>query len=262
VSAYVPALVFRKVRPKAGAAKPCVGPIRLRDWLGMRRFMRRACDAPDALVPPMDTFRSTGAALTDPELARILEKDELGTWALDVASIEALWEKLQADRPAVVLEFGAGVSTVMLARYAQWRAAEGAERPIIVSIEQNAGVREKVEQRLASLGMSEGVHMMHAPLSETSRYRIDLEQVKQRLDGRAVDWLLIDGPAGPEGCRDSTLPDVMPLCRNGARWFLDDALRDGELGILREWSRLRGVEVEGIYPIGKGLATGRLRENG
>jgi hypothetical protein len=227
----------------------------------MRRFMRRACAAPDALVPPMETFRGTGAALSDRELARILEKDELGTWALDVASIEVLWEKLQADRPAAVLEFGAGVSTVMLARYAQWRAAEATERPIIISLEQAAGVREKVEQRLTSLGMSEGVHVMHAPLSETSRYRIDLEQVKQRLNGRPVEWVLIDGPAGPDGCRDTTLPDVSLLCRDGARWFLDDALRDGELEILRKWSRLRGVEMEGIYPIGKGLATGRLWRN-
>jgi hypothetical protein len=223
--------------------------------------MRRLCEAPDPLVPPMETFRGTGSALSDPELARILEKDELGTWALDVASIEVLWEKLQADQPAAVMEFGAGVSTVLLARYAQWREETRAERPIIISLEQDAGVREKVEQRLASLGMSEGVHVMHAPLSETSRYRIDLEQLKQRLNGRAFDWLLIDGPAGPEGCRDSTLPDVMALCRDGARWFLDDALRDGELGILRAWSRLRGVEVEGIYPIGKGLASGRLRRN-
>jgi predicted O-methyltransferase YrrM len=227
----------------------------------MRRFMRRVCAAPDALVPPMETFRGTGAALSDPELARILEKDELGTWALDVASIEVLWEKLQSDRPAAVLEFGAGVSTIMLARHAQWRATSGAERPIIISLEQDAGVREKVEQRLASLELHEGIHVLHAPLSETSRYRIDLDQVKQRLNGRAVEWVLIDGPAGPQGCRDTTLPDVMPLCRDGARWFLDDALRDGELAILRQWSRLRGVEVEGIYPIGKGLATGRLWQN-
>jgi hypothetical protein len=227
----------------------------------MRRFMRRAYHAPDALVPPMETFRGTGAALSDPQLAKLLERDELGTWALDVASIEALWEQLQADRPAAVLEFGAGVSTVMLARYAQWREADGAERPIIISIEQDAGVREKVEQRLASLRLSEGVHLLHAPLSQTSRYRIDLEQLERRLNGRPVEWVLIDGPAGPEGCRDSTLPDVSSLCRDGARWFLDDALRDGELGILRQWSRLRGVEVEGIYPIGKGLATGRLWRN-
>jgi hypothetical protein len=225
----------------------------------VRRFLRRARAGPDVLVPPMETFRGTGAALSDPGLARILATDELGTWALDVATIEVLWEKLQADRPAAVLEFGAGVSTVVLAQYAQWRRDGGEGRaPVIVSLEQDAGVAQKVRDRLASLGLSAGVHVLHAPLSDRSRYVIDLPRIKDCLSGRAAEWVLIDGPAGPDGCRVSTLPDVLSLCRDGARWFLDDALRDGELGILREWSRLRNVAVEGIYPIGKGLATGTL----
>jgi hypothetical protein len=256
MSTYTPAIMFRKVRVRVGAPGPRFRPIRLRDWLGMRRFMRRVCDGPDALVPPMETFRGAGSSLSDPELARLLADDELGTWALDVATIEVLWEKLQAERPATLLEFGAGVSTVLLARYATWRAAQGLARPVIVSIEQDAAVREKVERRLASLGMGEGVDVLHAPLSAASRYQIDLNAIKTRLLGRAIDWILIDGPAGPDGCRVSTLPDVLPLCASGARWFLDDALRDGEIGILREWSRRRDLSVEGIYPVGKGLATG------
>lgn len=259
MTTYVPAIMFKKTRTRAGAPAPCFKPIRLRDWLGMRRFMRRACDGPDALVPPMETFKGAGSSLSDPELARLLANDELGTWALDAATIEVLWEKLQAERPDVVLEFGAGVSTVVLARYAQWRLAQGFKQPMILSLEQDAAVREKVERRLASLGLSEDIHVLHAPLSEASRYRIDLDALKRQLGGSTIDWILIDGPAGPDGCRVSTLPDIMPLCADGARWFLDDALRDGEIRILREWSRLRNVTVEGIYPIGKGLATGTLR---
>jgi hypothetical protein len=259
MSTYVPAIMFRKVRTRAGAPKAAFGPIPLREWLGMRRFMRRVTGGgPDALVPPMETFKGSASSLSDPELARLLANDELGTWALDLATIEVLWERLQVERPRTLLEFGAGVSTVVLARYSQWRAAQGLERAVIVSVEQDAGVREKVEQRLAENGMSEGVHVLHAPLSEASRYRIDVDAIRQCLGGHELDWVLIDGPAGPDGCRVSTLPDVMELCADGARWFLDDALRDGEIGILREWSRLREVTVEGIYPIGKGLATGTV----
>jgi hypothetical protein len=259
MSTYVPAIMFRKVRTRAGAPPaPTFRPIPLRDWLGMRRFMRRVTGGPDTLVPPMETFKGTGASLSDPELARLLASDELGTWALDVATIEVLWERLQAQRPRAVLEFGAGVSTVILARYARWRAAQGLEPAVIVSVEQDAGVRDKVEKRLAEKEISQGVHVLHAPLSAASRYRIDLDAIRRSLDGNKVDWVLIDGPAGPDGCRVSTLPDVMELCADGARWFLDDALRDGEIGILREWSRMRNVTVEGIYPIGKGLATGTV----
>jgi hypothetical protein len=259
MTTYVPAIMFKKVRVRAGApAAPALRPIPLRDWLGMRRIMRRVTGGPDALVPPMETFKGTAASLSDPELARLLAGDELGTWALDVATIEVLWERLQAERPRAVIEFGAGVSTMILARYAQWRTEQGMERAVIVSVEQDAAVRERVEQRLAANGLSEDAHVLHAPLTEASRYRIDVEAIEQCLSGSAADWVLIDGPAGPEGCRVSTLPDVMALCADGARWFLDDALRDGEIGILREWSRLRNVTVEGIYPIGKGLATGTV----
>lgn len=258
MTTYMPAIMFKKVRTRAGAPKPAFRPIPLRDWLGMRRFMRRVTDGPDALVPPMEMFKGSASSLSDSEMARLLANDELGTWALDVATIEVLWERLIAERPRALLEFGAGVSTVILARYAQWRAALGLERPVIISIEQDACIRAKVETRLAENGLSEAVHVLHAPLSEASRYRIDVEAIRQRLAGNVVDWILIDGPAGPDGCRVSTLPDVMELCADGARWFLDDALRDGEIGILREWARLRNVTVEGIYPIGKGLATGTV----
>jgi hypothetical protein len=256
--AYSASLVFRKVKVRANAPRAGMRPVRLRDWLGMRRFLRRVSGAPDALVPSLESFRGTGASLSDPELARMLAKDDLGTWALDAASIETLWENLQAERPAAVLEFGAGVSTVLLARYARWRADAGAGRPIVISLEQDEGVRQTAMARLLSLGLEDGVHVLHAPLSPASRYQIDLTRLRERLAGRPLEWVLIDGPAGPEGCRDTTLPDVMPLCRDGARWFLDDALRDGELGILRKWSRLREVEVEGVFPVGKGLATGRV----
>jgi hypothetical protein len=258
MSTYVPAIMFKRVRTRAGAAPTTFRPIRLRDWLGMRRFMRRVTGGPDALVPPMETFKGSASSLSDPELMRLLANDELGTWALDAATIEVLWERLQVERPRALLEFGAGVSTVVLARYAQWRAAQGLERAVIVSVEQDAQVREKVEKRLAESGFSEDMHVLHAPLSEASRYRIDPDAVRRCLGEHDVDWVLIDGPAGPDGCRVSTLPDVMDLCTDGARWFLDDALRDGEINILREWSRLRNVQVEGIYPIGKGLATGTV----
>lgn len=48
----------------------------------------------------------------------------------------------------------------------------------------------------------------------------------------------------------------------GARWFLDDAYRDGELEVLNKWTGLTGIIVDGIYPIGKGLGTGFVTDPG
>jgi hypothetical protein len=56
------------------------------------------------------------------------------------------------------------------------------------------------------------------------------------------------------------LPDVSPLCADGAAWFVDDAFRDAQWELLDAWARMPGVEVRGIHAlVGKGLATGRLR---
>jgi hypothetical protein len=44
------------------------------------------------------------------------------------------------------------------------------------------------------------------------------------------------------------------------RWFLDDAFRDGELGVLNQWTGLSGIFVDGIYPIGKGLGAGVVND--
>ena len=73
---------------------------------------------------------------------------------------------------------------------------------------------------------------------------------------------MIDGPAGEIGCRTGTLPMLINHCSEWAKWCLDDAFRDGEVKILSQWSRLAGVEVEGIYPIGKGLGTGSVERRG
>jgi len=102
----------------------------------------------------------------------------------------------------------------------------------------------------------EFVTVVHVPLREGP---YDVGKLGVVPPGGHVDWILIDGPSGPPGCRYWTLPALRGHCGPGARWFLDDAFRDGELAILRKWRNVSGIVVEGIYPIGKGLATGRAR---
>ena len=103
---------------------------------------------------------------------------------------------------------------------------------------------------------------MHAPLSVENAYQFDKKLVWIATHAKLADCVIIDGPSGPPGCRLSTLPSIIEFCRHGTRWFLDDALRDGELAVLSEWSKHPGIVVEGIYPIGKGLATGVITSEG
>lgn len=235
-------------------------PIPLGYWLMFRSVVRFIFRFPDPLFPPYKLLQSAGSSLKVPELQQLLWNDVLGIWTLDRTTIGLLWKKMQRDHPKIVIECGAGVSSLILAKYAAVCCSKIKNSSIIFSFEQDMRIKQAVDSRLAECGLSNYVQIWHTPISEQGKYEFDVNKLWEELGSGKVDWLLIDGPSGPEGCRVWTLPLLARFCRPGARWFLDDAFRDGELQVLRGWSRLPGIVVEGIYPIGKGLGTGVVKD--
>ncbi len=234
------------------------GPIRLRFWLILQSLIHVFIPKLDVLVHPVNISISSGTDLEIPELSGLLQGDVLGTWSLDEHTIYLLWKMLFERHPEVVIECGAGISTLVLAQYANMSISEGSTMPRIISIEQNYDVKTAIEKRLAMVGLQKFVQIIHGPISETGNYQLRDVDMLRCLVGRRADWLLIDGPSGPDGCRVSTLPLLQRYCKPNAQWFLDDALRDGELAALKAWSDLQGVSIAGIYAVGKGVATGFL----
>lgn len=170
---------------------------------------------------------------------------------MDPPTLSYLWDRLSHDRPKTVVEYGAGVSTLVLAK---GLATLGAGR--LVTLEQNEDVASEVRSLLASHGLDGWVRMLWAPVRPGKGCWVDSDMFQDALEAGTIDWIVIDGPAGPDGIRDGTLPWLLPYVTNPGRWFLDDAWRTSELGALSQWTALPGVAVEGILPIGKGLATG------
>lgn len=234
-------------------------PIPLGYWLWQRRMAASLFGAHDALTFPLAPAATSGAAVNAPELHEIFKDDPPNNWALDPATIDLLWARLVHDRPVAAIECGAGRSTLLLARYA---ALVDAPVPFVISLEQDAPYAAEMSRRLAGHGLRGMSAILNAPLDEQHNYRFDPDLLAMNLGGRKAGWLVIDGPSGPEGCRAGTLPALARYCSPGARWFLDDAFRDGELDTLIAWERLPGVRVEGIYPVGKGLATGIITAPG
>jgi hypothetical protein len=228
--------------------------ISIRYWLCLRRLMGRCFLVGDALERGSLPAQA-GDDLAVPELRTLLQGNVLGIWSLDRHSISLLWRELLKDRPATVLEFGAGLSTLVLARYA---AMEPGRR--VVSVEQRIEIKQQIEARLASAGLAHAATILHAPVTAEGKYQLDDKALSESLARQRVNWVLIDGPNGPSGCRVWTLPAIVAYCAPGARWFLHDAFRDGELRALESWTRWPAVRVEGIYPCGKGIATGLIRK--
>lgn len=232
----------------------------LRYWLLFRSAAQGVFRSPDPLFPPEDFVHSSGASLRPPELRELLRDDLLGRWALAGDTISFLWKGIRRDRPRIFMECGAGVSTLVLAKSLALHGSGLTNSPLLISLEQDIEIKQALERRLEECGLRDHVQILHTPISEQGDYKLDTNKLEKQLGSEKVDWLIIDGPAGPEGCRLSTLPSLARFCRTGARWFLDDAFRDGELRILNQWLRLPGIVVEGVYPIGKGLGAGIVTE--
>jgi hypothetical protein len=234
-------------------------PVPLWYWALFRRFTGIFSSGLDLLFPPYESLRSSGESLKIEELKTLLMSDTLGEWALDAQTIILLWEILHREKPRLIVECGAGISTLVLARYAALAFSER-DPCFIVSLEQDFATTQSIFARLGDAGLERFVQIVHSPLDANDNYSLhNFEKVLARLPRKRIDFLVIDGPAGVTGCRLATLPMLLGHCREGARWFLDDAFRDGEMRILNQWSRLIGIRVEGIYPIGKGLGTGSVQ---
>jgi hypothetical protein len=229
-------------------------------WFFYRSLVQKLFRSPDPLFS--NHSQTTGAFLPVEELVDLLFDDVLGGWALDGETISFLWRMLQRERPKVIIECGAEVSTLIFAKSLAINRFGSTDFTSVVSLEQNLAVKKAVERRLERCGLQQGVTVFHSPASNEGEYQFEPNELREHLGLEKVDWLVIDGPAGPDGCRASTLPYLARFCRPGARWFLDDAFRDGELEILNEWNGLRGIVVDGIYPIGKGLAAGIVADPG
>jgi predicted O-methyltransferase YrrM len=176
-------------------------------------------------------------------------------WALapDVLRLlDALVERL---RPRHVVEFGSGISTLVLARSA---ARVGGCR--ITSIDHDpefAGVSA------GALSGSDGeslVELQLAPLVARSRagrlgpeYLVD----RSRLASPApADLIVIDGPPAVLGGRAGTLYQALDFAQAGSIVLLDDAERESEQAALRSWHELLGEAIRIVRPEGfaKGLA--------
>lgn len=230
--------------------------------LGKVLFLRRLSSSKDALVPDFQSITTRGGSLNNSYLASRLANIKLGMWSLTSDTLNFLENQLGMLKPRLILEFGSGLSTACLAKYMQ--ELHGNSNYYVLSIEQDLSFARKTLKLLEEFRLEKCARVIHCPLAQqvicgvnTICYELS-DDAKVALVDRHPDFVVIDGPSGDRGIRFGTLPLVLPFLMPGTSFFLDDALRDGELEVAQQWSGLSGIRIDGIYFIGKGVLSGQV----
>jgi predicted O-methyltransferase YrrM len=167
-----------------------------------------------------------------------------------------------------VLEFGPGVSTLVLPRLFEGQI----ER--YVCIEENLEYAANLMAAFAGRATYDAVSIQCLELSEEKGPEVNRhdtgpfraasflglsEAVKSAFGAQPPGLVLIDGPSRQARWgRFAALADLMELLPPGTVILLDDALRYREVSILDEWRSRELVEVDGIFCLGTGLAVARV----
>lgn len=233
------------------AARAGVGAIRASRWVraaargdldGHRRSVR-ADDAAKARLAALVGLKPGDFPMTD-------------GWAGTFPFLEFLAETVAARHPATVVEYGSGVSTLVMAAAL---ARLGGKRKL-VSYDHHAGFAEQTRRRLRALGLHADVRAV--PLNDSATYGYAGKFYASPDLPTAIDLLVIDGPPAwlTAGTRGAAAPVAFPKLAPGGMIILDDADRDGERKNARRWA----AEWPGIDwtfdARGKGLLLG-VRKN-
>jgi predicted O-methyltransferase YrrM len=156
----------------------------------------------------------------------------LGSWKADTGLLKLLVDHIEEHRPRLVVEFGTGASTLVLARALQ-RAGGGT----LISFEQHGDFVDATRNWLADYGLH--ADLRTAPLGPSPDGWPGLWYDHGPIPP-GIDLMLIDGPpwvVHPQtrGAAVSLFDQISP----GGTVMLDDAARPGERLVARRWRKLR-----------------------
>lgn len=176
-----------------------------------------------------------------------------GGWAASVDFLAEVVRLIETRRPALVVELGSGLSTVVIALKL---ADLGSGR--LVSIDHEKNFSAATSRLLEAHGVAELVDLRIAPLVTYPQVVPDMLWYDTTVidDLFDIDLLVIDGPPMPIDplIRGPALPFFKSRLAEDARIILDDAARDGEQAILKEWRRhFPEIEIHEM-PLEKGAA--------
>jgi predicted O-methyltransferase YrrM len=154
----------------------------------------------------------------------------LGSWKADTGLLTLLTEHILSKRPKLVVEFGTGASTLIIAR-----ALERAGGGTLISFEQHADFVAGTRNWLADYGLEADLRAV--PLCPSPGGWPGLWYDHGALPND-IDLMLIDGPPWTihpftRGAAANLFSHIAP----GGTVMLDDAARPGERVVARRWKK-------------------------
>lgn len=217
-----------------------------------------------ALIP--DTVRQKksykGETLKNARVAERFREVTFSGASPPAETIDWLVEFVYQRRPRRVLEFGSGLTTVILCFILE--QIHGKDGFRLLSLDQDQKWAAETKVRLAAFDGNGSCRVVHVPVipsvvagQGTSVYDVnaignaDLEWL-----GRA-EFVWIDGPYCEGPGRYGTLHGLRKSLSPGAQFAMDDALRQKELIAGAEWVK-EGIIVDGVLSLGWGIMIGRV----
>ena len=168
-------------------------------------------------------------------------------FALSASAIRIILNDLVLHNRKHVLELGAGMSTLYLAKVMSERSGSQ-----LVTVENDLDWIEHLRGVAVTLGCERTIRFVHAPLVPTDdpigATWYDAAPLRQAISELGfVDTLLVDGPKARGPNDDATRKPALFFFREalnpaGSVVFLDDVGRAGERRIYDEWARTLNMQ--------------------
>ena len=167
--------------------------------------------------------------------------------ALRPAAMVQLVNEIIINGRRTVVEFGAGISTLYLARVLSGVGGQ------LMSFEDDADWAQIVRNLLEQNGLAGVAQVIDAPLASCQQALAglqwhDAEVVTEALAAVSIDMIVVDGPkafeAGKALARYPALPMLQDRLAPRCAVVLDDAGRAGEQEVLARWQALPGFDLD------------------
>lgn len=180
--------------------------------------------------------------------------------ALRPAALVTVLNDLVVNRRRRIVECGGGVSSLYIGELLE-RAGEGD----LFVLEHDTNWARRLRALIQSRGLAPRVRVVHAPLEVNHSLSAEgtpwysADAVREGIDGRPIDLLLVDGPPAHEECMRLARYPAIPFFRDwlaeSCTIILDDVDRDGEREVVLRWEEELGITFQ-MRARSEGIARG------